>query len=869
LKKRLMVGYLAGLFVFAVFAAIFYLRMETTARGATTIVLLGAALSFIIFSWIFYLLNREMAEKEKAEEDLEKANKLIQEELARVKLLTEISAAASSALGIKEVCDRVLDETRLLLKARMGSVYYLDEKENALKHLSHFGYPEKVKAAIERLPLEIEGDFVKVVKYNIPLITHEGPHAPITLQRIKAAGVEKNRWCALPIIVKGKAVGLFALVFDEMRPFTEDEASLYRGIAEQLAVALENARLFEAESRRKKELERLSYKYELILKSAGEGILGLDANGNHTFVNNAALDMLGYAAEELIGKHSHPIWHHTRADGGPYPEEECNIYYTVRMGHVNQINDEVFWRKDGTSFPVEYTSTPIYEEGRIAGAVVTFRDITWRKSAEDALRESEESFKSIYEKSPIGIELYNEQGRLIDANQASMDIFGVSGREKAFAYSLFDDPNLPGDLRERLEGGEIANIEIAYDFEGIKKTGLYRTKREGVLELSVLFTPLIPETRKTKTPSGYLLQIQDITDRKRALAELQKANQDLSKWLNEVEQRNREIELLGRMTSLLQACSTAGEAYSVVGRLASEIFSAESGAIYLLDPDRNLLDPIAGWGEKEGRGQVFTPHECWALRLGRSYLVENPDTGMNCLHVFKKPEAGYLCIPMIAQGETIGMIHMEFSTHLFTLPPEIRERTRANKERLGSAVGESIALSLANFRLRESLFNQSIHDPLTGLFNRRYMSELLERELHRAGRRGLPLSLIMLDLDNFKKINDRFGHEAGDAVLKEIGNFLSRKVRGEDFACRYGGEEFLLILPETDSETAGDRAEELRQDVKAVSVPYRGESLNSLTLSLGVAEFPRNGITAGELVRAADSALYRAKEEGRDRVVSL
>jgi diguanylate cyclase (GGDEF)-like protein/PAS domain S-box-containing protein len=486
------------------------------------------------------------------------------------------------------------------------------------------------------------------------------------------------------------------------------------------------------------------------------------------------------------------------------------------------------------------------------------------KRAEVALKESEESFKSIYEKSPIGIELYNEQGGLIDANQASMDIFGVSGREKALGYNLFSDPNLP-NITERLEAAEIVSIEITYDFDAIKKAVLYRTKKEGRIELSILFTPLVPESRKT--PSGYLLQIQDITERKRALSELQKANQDLSGWLNELEQRNREIELLGRMTSLLQACSTAEEAYSVIGNLAAEIFSAESGTIYLLNASQNLLEPVSSWGG--AAEQVFSPNECWGLRLGRTYVVEKPGTGMSCLHLEKEPEAGYLCVPMIAQGETIGMIHVEFSTYMLNLPDEAQERTRANKARLGEAVAESIALSLANFRLRETLFKQSIHDPLTGLFNRRYMSEFLKRELHRAGRRERPLSVIMLDLDHFKQINDSFGHDAGDMVLKEIGSFIERKIRGDDFACRYGGEEFLIILPETDIAIAGERAEELRKEVKELSLQYRGKRLDPITLSLGVAEFPRNGHNAEELLRAADSALYRAKAEGRDRVVSI
>ncbi|MEW6418587.1 MAG: PAS domain S-box protein [Nitrospirota bacterium] len=160
-----------------------------------------------------------------------------------------------------------------------------------------------------------------------------------------------------------------------------------------LAYGIKSLRVSAERKRTEEVIERLHRQNELVLHSAGEGIFGLDRQGKHTFVNPAAAKMLGYEVEELIGQPSHQIWHHSRTDGSPYPEEECPIYAAYKDGTVHHVRDEFFWRKDGTGFPVEYTSTPILEDGKLVGAVVTFKDITERKKTEEALRKSEEYLK--------------------------------------------------------------------------------------------------------------------------------------------------------------------------------------------------------------------------------------------------------------------------------------------------------------------------------------------------------------------------------------------------------------------------------------------------------------------------------------------
>ncbi len=190
----------------------------------------------------------------------------------------------------------------------------------------------------------------------------------------------------------------------------------------------------------------------------------------------------------------------------------------------------------------------------------------------------------------------------------------------------------------------------------------------------------------------------------------------------------------------------------------------------------------------------------------------------------------------------------------------------ARQRRLISQLEETNRELEANLRLQKTLRVQAVRDPLTGLFNRRYLEETFERELRRAERARKPLGVIMLDLDHFKAFNDTFGHAAGDAILRFLGQFLLSRSRREDVACRYGGEEFVLIFPDASLDTTARRAEQLRAEARSLQVLHHGHPLGNVTISVGVAAFPEQGSTTATLLRAADEALYRAKTEGRDRV---
>jgi diguanylate cyclase (GGDEF)-like protein len=280
----------------------------------------------------------------------------------------------------------------------------------------------------------------------------------------------------------------------------------------------------------------------------------------------------------------------------------------------------------------------------------------------------------------------------------------------------------------------------------------------------------------------------------------------------------------------------------------------------------NLLETMATWGPTAPRQRVFGPGECWAFRRGRPHLVEERDSPLRCAHLVPEDGAVSICVPMMAQGDNLGILQFNFSS-VDDQDPAEENRLESTRARLAVALAEHIGLALANLRLREALRNQSIVDPLTGLFNRRYLEQTLERECRRAVRADRPLSVIMLDVDHFKRFNDAWGHEGGDSVLKELAGLLRRTFRGEDVSCRYGGEEFVVVLADASLAVGQERAEQLRRQVGELSVRLRGEAMGAITVSLGLAALPEHGVTPDALLAAADSALYEAKRAGRDRVM--
>ena len=326
-------------------------------------------------------------------------------------------------------------------------------------------------------------------------------------------------------------------------------------------------------------------------------------------------------------------------------------------------------------------------------------------------------------------------------------------------------------------------------------------------------------------------------------------------------QTNLEIDLLEQLIDLLQACFSVDEADIALKPLMQQLFPKEIGAIYVISSSQKLVEAIATWGALPLTSDpIFTPDECLSLRRGQAHLVEDTHHGLLCQHVRADSLAvETLCIPMMAHGETLGVLYIGslYRGRITQIKP------------LAETVAKHISLALANLKLRETLNHLRLHDPLTKLYNRRYLEESLEREIQRSVDQRLPLGLILLHIDRFGDFNKGLGHAAGDLLLREMGLFLPSQIRECDLACRYRGEEFLILLPEASLETTQQQAEQLRQNIKLLNFQYHGQALGSMTISCGVASFPEHGLTAQSLLREANAALRQAKEQGCDRIVAL
>ena len=340
--------------------------------------------------------------------------------------------------------------------------------------------------------------------------------------------------------------------------------------------------------------------------------------------------------------------------------------------------------------------------------------------------------------------------------------------------------------------------------------------------------------------------------------ELAIAEDQLRSSLAGLQEYTNEIEGVNELVELLQSCLTLKEANSQVARVLPRFFPG--GALLMLNASRNLLDSVAAWGSASIRQGPFPPESCWGLRRGRAHLVQANNFGLQCGHV-DQADAASLCIPLMAQGESLGVLYLQDPA--LSADPQSLQR----KEKFATTLGEQMSLAFANLMLRETLKYQSVRDSLTGLFNRRHMEESLARELLRSARNGKPVAVLMIDIDHFKRFNDSFGHEAGDILLRELGSLFSSHIRGGDIACRYGGEEFLVIMMDASLSSACQRAESLKEQVRSLQIHHRGETLRKVTVSIGVAAFPDHGTSAQEIINRADKALYIAKASGRDRVI--
>ncbi len=316
-------------------------------------------------------------------------------------------------------------------------------------------------------------------------------------------------------------------------------------------------------------------------------------------------------------------------------------------------------------------------------------------------------------------------------------------------------------------------------------------------------------------------------------------------------------ELLARMTQRLQGCESFEDVIKVAELFAPNIAPEIPGRLYILDLDPWQMRCVASWLSPPDEPELFHPDDCWAVRRGLSHPPVNGEPDIACYHLPESSAECSLCVPLIAQGEAIGLLSFRNVTPA-TAP------SRAYLELMAEALG----LALANQRLRNALLEKALFDSLTGLRNRHHLEDALHTQMNLAVRNGTPLSCLMIDIDHFKAINDRYGHEAGDLVIKNVATIVQRAVRDIGMAFRYGGEEFLVLLAGSNEESALACAEDIYNNVLNMTLRYGLSEMGQINVSIGIASFPQH-TQSDSLLRAADAALYRAKELGRSRIVSF
>ena len=337
--------------------------------------------------------------------------------------------------------------------------------------------------------------------------------------------------------------------------------------------------------------------------------------------------------------------------------------------------------------------------------------------------------------------------------------------------------------------------------------------------------------------------------------------EELNRSVQNLERRNQESAEINRMGELLQSCHSEEEVFTIAARTGHALFPEDSGRMYMVD-DHQGLTLVAEWGTKAPLRTMDESHACWAVRRGLPHQDPPDCEDSLCPHCCE-PGAISLCIPLLAEGAVTGVIKVNSGAAEADMDQAVAER-----KPLLTTVAEQVAMAVTNLRLREQLRQQAIKDPLTGLYNRRRLEETLQEELSWAERHDETVGVIMLDVDNFKQLNDTHGHDTGDAALRELGALLNRSLRREDRAFRYGGEEFTLVILKTDAESLEKLAELVRVRVEEqVNLALFAENNGKVTVSIGAALFPNHARDLHGLLQAADEALYLAKHRGRNRVV--
>lgn len=543
-------------------------------------------------------------------------------------------------------------------------------------------------------------------------------------------------------------------------------------------------------------VQQSAERIQMLLDSVAEGIYGVDMQGNCTFINSAGLRLLGYQREtDLLGKNMHAMIHHTRPDGSHYPMEECRLYRSMQSQEDVHVSDEVFWRKDGSSFPIDYWSRPTLLDGK-QGAVITFVDIAERKQAEEALRKSAEEIQDLYNHAPCGYHSLDKDGVIIRINDTELNWLGYT-RDEVVEKMKFTDLLTPASCQAFQKA-----------FPQIKKRGALKdVENELVCKDDSILRGLTNSIIVYDVNDEYLAcrsTVFDITERK-------KTEDTLRSLFTAIEHSPIAVIITDESANINYVSPRFSE---ITGYLSSDVIGRN---LRIMQAERiEKLAYLEMW-DALASGRTWHGELLSKTKQGRSYWDD--------IHV----------TPVKTLDGSIA--------NYVLVSADVTERKAAEKQ----------MQHLATF------------DPLTDLPNRSLVDDRMHQALVAAKRDKTRMALMFLDLDKFKPINDTLGHDVGDLLLIEAAKRMRECVRESDTVGRIGGDEFVVLLPTVDSDQdAVLVAEKIRH---ALSQPFvlAGHELH-ISSSIGISIHPEHGDDNKTLTKNADTAMYYAKERGRNNV---
>lgn len=716
-----------------------------------------------------------------------------------------------------------------------------------------------------------------------------------------AAGLQAS--VAIPLADQASLRGVLCLYSGEPNAFDAAEVALLTQLGADLSFGLEAQRRQVAQRRDRQSLLAERRLLQQISATSPVGLIVIEADGQISYANPYAEHVLGVSREQITARrYNAPEWQITSLEGEPFADEALPFTRVMTQGQpVYDLRQALTW-PNGQRVLLSVNGAPLHDEqGQLSAVVCALSDITSAVSMQQALarsnleleqlvaartneiqhvnaqlsselieqarlttalEERERFIHQIADYSPNILLLYDlAQAQWLYLNRAVLPMLGYSIAElqqlgrAAFAQLLdYDERQKLKQHTAQLHAvreGESAYMEFAVRHRD--------GSRRWVAVRSVVFS-----RDQAGAPRAILSTARDMTRQRADAQALHESHQQLEYSLATLAQQTNELTLLGELGRLLQLCANRDEIVLVLARGLPKLFPEASGTIMLRDDADSPLCPLVHWGETPLPAHCDLSR-CWVLNTARTQRSQGQLIQPPCQARAQSNRQMVICVPIRAYDQTYGICTLVADADAAT--PEALAQQRERREHLIVALANQLSLSLANLALRGSLHELATHDPLSGLLNRRALDEALMREVRRARRAEQPLAMLMLDIDYFKRVNDGYGHGAGDAVLVALAQHIRAHTRAEDLACRYGGEEFLLMLPETTQAEALGRAEELRELVAQLRLTSDGAELPPITVSIGLAVFPADASNGAELIHVADSALYRAKQRGRNRVV--